>query len=194
MGGWQRLFPNAVGVMMLWLIYTPLVSAHHGGLGIEGDMLEWSLKVDQWQQEVFTNGHRIKFLAYPRHAIINRTIRLVFEVQSSASGLYVGGLTPEVSIRTPLGREETLPVPETPGVTAYYEIPYSFRQTGAHIITFRTDSTGPALTASFVQPVAANPLFGDWPTMVGNGTMLAAFLATWIGAVLTLQRRLLPDA
>ena len=128
------------------------------------------------------------------NALVDRTIRLVFEVQSSTSGRYVGGLTAEVIIRTPLGREETLPAPETPGVTAYYELPYRFQQTGEYIITFRTQSAGPELTASFVQPVSANPLFGDWPTILGNSTMLAAFMVTWIGAVLALQRRLLPDA
>jgi hypothetical protein len=193
MGGWKRLFPNIVGVTVLLLLGPSLAGAHHGGLGIEGDMIEWSLKVDQWQQEMFANGHRIKFLAYPRNAIVNRPIRLVFEVQSTTTGRYIGGLTPEVIVRTPLGREETLLAPETPGVTAYYEIPYRFQQTGAHIITFRTHTDGPELTASFVQPVAANPLFGDWPTILGNGTMLAAFMATWIGAILALQRRLSPD-
>jgi hypothetical protein len=179
-------------VMILVLTYTSLAGAHHGGLGIEGDMIEWSLKVDQWQQEVFADGHRIKFLAYPRNAIVNRTTRLVFEVQSTATGQYVGGLTPEVMIRPPRGNEETVPVPETPGVTAYYEIPYPFRQTGDHIITFHSHTDGPELTASFVQRVSTNPLFGDWPTVVGNSVVLTAFMVTWIGAVLALQRRLLP--
>jgi hypothetical protein len=193
MGGWEPWFPNiAIRVLLLVLTCTSLVSAHHGGLGIEGDIIEWSLKVDQWQQEVFANGHRIKFLAYPRNAIVNRTTRLVFEVQSTATGRYVGGLTPKVIIRTPPGQEETLPAPETPGVTAYYEIPYPFQQTGEHMITFRTYTDGRELTASFVQTVSPNPLFGDWPTIVGNGIMLAAFMATWIGAVLAIQRRLLP--
>jgi hypothetical protein len=49
------------------------------------------------------------------------------------------------------------------------------------------------LTAAFTQSVSANPLFGDWTTMVGNGAVLAAFVATWMGAVLALQRRLLPE-
>jgi hypothetical protein len=196
MGGRKRLFPNVIRAMTLLLLCTPLARAHHGGLGIEGDMIEWSLKVDQWQQETFANGHRIKFLAYPRNAIVNRPIRLVFEVQSTTTGQYIGGLTPKVIMRTPLGHEETLQAPETPGVTAYYEIPYRFQQTGMYIITFRTFRThtdGPELTASFVQPVSANPLFGDWPTILGNGAMLAAFMATWIGAILALQRRLSPD-
>jgi hypothetical protein len=166
--------------------------AHHGGLGIEGDIIEWSLKVDQWQQERFANGYRVKFLAYPRNAIANRSTRLVFEAQSVATGRYVGGLTAEVLIRFPTGEEHVFAAPEIPGVTAYYELPYVFPTPGEYPVTFRTQANGQALTATFAQRVSANPLFGDWTTMLGNGAILAAFMATWIGAVLALQRRLLP--
>ena len=62
----------ALGSIALLGIIAMPAKAHHGGLGIEGDMIAWSLKVDQWQQEGFANGHRIKFLAYPRNAIANR--------------------------------------------------------------------------------------------------------------------------
>jgi hypothetical protein len=169
-------------------------SAHHGGLGIEGDIIEWSLKVDQWQQEHFANGYRIKFLAYPRNAIANRSTRLVFEVQSVATGQYVGGLAVDVFLRTPQGEEHVLAAPEVPGVTAYYELPHTFPTAGEHAITFRTLAQGRELSVVFTQPVSANPLFGDWPTMVGNGAVLVAFMATWIGAVMALQRRLLPES
>jgi hypothetical protein len=169
-------------------------SAHHGGLGIEGDIIEWSLKVDQWQQEHFANGYRIKFLAYPRNAIANRSTRLVFEVQSVATGQYVGGLAVDVFIRTPQGEEHVLAAPEVPGVTAYYELPHTFPTAGEHAITFRTLAQGRELSVVFTQPVSANPLFGDWPTMVGNGAVLVAFMATWIGALMALQRRLLPES
>jgi hypothetical protein len=182
----------ALGVMALLGIVAAPSHAHHGGLGIEGDIIEWSLKVDQWQQERFANGYRIKFLAYPRHAIANRSTRLVFEVQSAATGHYVSGLTAEVIIRAPTGEEYTFAAPEIPGVTAYYELPYAFATPGEHTIAFRTRANGQDLNAAFAQPVSANPLFGDWPTIVGNGAILAAFMATWIGAVLALQRRLLP--
>jgi len=182
-----------------WLIVvlsltTAPVYAHHGGLGIEGDILEWSLKVDQWQQERFVTGYRIKFLAYPRNAIANRSTRLVFEVQSVATGHYVGGLTAEVILRSPTAEEDVFAAPEIPGVTAYYELPYTFSSTGDYTVAFRTRANGQELTAAFTQLVSANPLFGDWTTMVGNGAILAAFITTWVGAVLALQRRLLPDA
>jgi hypothetical protein len=181
----------AWGVGVLLGIIASTAHAHHGGLGIEGDIIAWSLKVDQWQQERFVNGHRIKFLAYPRNAIANRSTRLVFEVQSIATGRYVGGLMAEVLIRSPIGEEQGFAAPEIPGVTAYYELSYAFPTPGEHSIIFQTQVNGQELTASFSQPVSANPIFGDWPTMVGNGAVLVAFMVTWIGAVLALQRRLL---
>ena len=187
------LSPAIVAISLLLGSIAQPAEAHHGGLGIEGDIVAWSLKVDQWQQEVFTGGHRVKFLAYPRNAIANRSIRLVFEVQSSATGRYVGGLAAEVILGSPTGETHQLSAPEVPGVTAYYEIPYAFPAPGEYSIAFRTQADGKELTATFTQRVSANPLFGDWPTMVGNGAVLTAFLTTWIGAVLALQRRLLPE-
>jgi hypothetical protein len=166
--------------------------AHHGGLGIEGDLIEWSLKVDQWQQERFANGFRVKFLAYPRNAIANRPTRLVFEVQSVATGRYVGGLTAEVIVRSPLDEEYRFAAPEIPGVTAYYELPYVFPTTGHYTVAFQTQANGQELVTAFTQAVSPNPLFGDWPTLVGNVTILTAFVTTWVGAVLAIQRRLLP--
>jgi hypothetical protein len=78
-------------------------------------------------------------------------------------------------------------------VSAYYEVPYAFHMTGAHTITFRAQTDRQLMMASFVQQASANPLFGDWTTVTGNGVVLAAFVVTWIGAVLALQRRLLPE-
>ena len=183
----------ALGGLALLGGFGASASAHHGGLGIEGDILEWSLKVDQWQQEHFANGYRIKFLAYPRNATAHRVTRLVFEVQSITTGQYVGGLKVNVLVRTPQGEEHILAAPEIPGVTAYYELPFTFLTTGEHTITFRTQANSQELSVAFAQSVSANPLFGDWPTMVGNGAVLTAFMATWIGAVLALQRRMLPE-
>ncbi len=190
---WSMIGLRAAPWLLIVLSLTTTPSyAHHGGLGIEGDILAWSLKVDQWQQERFVTGYRIKFLAYPRNAIANRSSRLVFEVQSVATGHYVGGLTAEVIIRSPTTQEQMVAAPEIPGVTAYYELPYTFPSTGEYAVTFRTRANGQELTATFTQSASANPLFGDWTTMVGNGAILAAFITTWVGAVLALQRRLLP--
>ena len=193
MGRCVAYVPGWIGIIALLMTGMAPVEAHHGGLGIEGDIVEWSLRVDQWQQEELTNGHRIKFLAYPRNAIARRTTRLVFEVQSSATGRYVGGLTAAVIIRTPQGEEALLAAPETPGVAAYYEVPFVFPAPGEYAITFRALADRRELTAFFVQHASANPLFGDWQTMLGNGAILVAFMVTWIGAVLALQRRLLSE-
>ena len=182
----------ALGSLALLGIVAMPARAHHGGLGIEGDIIAWALKVDQWQQEGFTQGHRIKFLAYPHHAIANRSTRLVFEVQSVATGRYIGGLIAEAIIRFPTAEAHVFAAPEIPGVTAYYELSYTFPTPGEYIVAFRTQANGQELTATFAQPVSSNPLFGDWTTMVGNIAVLATFMATWIGAVLALQRRLLP--
>jgi hypothetical protein len=187
---WLRI---ALGVVVVLEVVVAPVYAHHGGLGIEGDIIEWSLKVDQWQQERFANGYRIKFLAYPRHVIARRSARLVFEVQSIATGHYVGGLTAEVIIRAPTGEEQRFAAPEISGVTAYYELPYAFPAPGEYTVVFRTQANGQEFTAAFAQRASTNPFFGDWTTMVGNGAVLVAFITTWIGAVLALQRRLLPD-
>jgi hypothetical protein len=179
------------GMALLGIVAMP-ARAHHGGLGIEGDIIAWSLKVDQWQQESFVNGFRVKFLAYPRNAIANRSTRLVFEVQSTATGQYIGGLLAEVIIRFPTAGEQVFAAPEIPGVTAYYELSYMFPAPGEYAIIFQTQGDGQELTAAFAQSVSANPIFGDWTTMLGNAVVLAAFMVTWIGAVLALQRRLLP--
>ena len=187
--GWLHV---ALGSLVLLGIVAMPARAHHGGLGIEGDIIAWSLKVDQWQQEGFANCYRIKLLAYPRTTIANRLTRLVFEVQSIATGRYVGGLTVEVIVRFPTADEHVFAAPEIPGVTAYYELPYTFPTPGEYTIAFRTQANGQELTAVFAQPVSANQLFGDWMTVTGNGVVLAAFIVTWLGAVLALQRRLLP--
>jgi hypothetical protein len=185
---WRHIVLGSLA--LLGVAATP-ARAHHGGLGIEGDIIAWSLKIDQWQQESFVDGYRIKFLAYPRNAIAKRSTRLVFEVQSVATGRYIGGLRAELIIRFPTGEEHVLAAPEIPGVTAYYEVFYTFPIPGKYALTFRTPTNGQASTTAFAQSVSANPLFGDWATMVGNAVVLATFMVTWIGAVLALQRRLL---
>jgi hypothetical protein len=183
----------ALGSIALLGIVAMPARAHHGGLGIEGDIIAWSLKVDQWQQEGFVNGYRIKFLAYPRNAIANRSTRLVFEVQSVATGRYIGGLIAEVIIRFPTAEEHRFAAPEIPGVTAYYELSYVFPAPGEYTVAFQTQTNDQELTARFPQSVSANPFFGDWTTMAGNGVVLVVFIVTWLGTVLALQRRLLPD-
>jgi hypothetical protein len=163
--------------------------AHHGGLGIEGDLVQWALKVDQWQDEGMAEGHRIKFLSYPRQPVVGNTTRLVFEIQASATGQYVSGLTAELAVRAPDGTQRVLSLPEIPGVTAYYETTLAFEQEGDYTLTWRSIAAGVPFSTTFRKVVSRSTLHGDWPTLLGYGTVLAAFLVTWIGLVLSVQRR-----
>lgn len=175
----------AVSLLAGWT----LVLAHHGGLGIEGDLVQWALKVDQWQDESIVQGHRVKFLSYPRQPIVGNGTRLVFEIQSTAAGQYVSGLQAQLEVHAPDGSQLLLPLPETTGVTAYYETALAFQQEGDHTVTFRALGPGVPFSASFRKAASRSTLHGDWPTLLGYGAVLAAFLVTWIGLVLSVQQR-----
>ncbi len=166
-----------------------MVSAHHGGLGIEGDLVQWALKVDQWQDEGIDQGHRIKFLTYPRQPVIGTGTRLVFEIQSTATGQYVSGLNAQVEVRAATGPPRLLPLPETTGVTAYYETLAVFEQEGEHTITFQSTAAGIPFRSTFRRTVGRSALQGDWPVLLGYGAVVAAFLVTWMGCVFSVQRR-----
>jgi hypothetical protein len=169
--------------------FIPSVLAHHGGLGVEGDLVQWALKVDQWQDEVSDQDYRIKFLSYPRQPVLGNPTRLVFEIQSITTGQYVGGLTAEVEVQSPDSLPRTLPLPETAGVVAYYEVSLVFEQAGEHLITFHAVAHDVAFSGTFRKVVSRSALFGDWSTLVGNIAVLAAFAMTWLGFVLSVQRR-----
>jgi len=176
---------SAIGLLVCW---TPVL-AHHGGLGIEGDLVQWALKVDQWQDEGMAQGHRIKFLSYPRQPVVGNRARLVFEIQSTATGQYVSGLIAQLEVHAPDGTQRLLPLPEVTGVTAYYETTLLFEQEGEHTLTLHSLAAGVPFSTTFRKAVSRSPLHGDWPTLLGYGTVLAAFLVTWIGLVLSVQRR-----
>lgn len=74
------------------------------------------LVIDQWQEEHIDQGHRIKFLAYPRQPIQGIRTRLVFEMQAVETGRYVGELSVQLQIQAPDGTEQTIPLPETTAV------------------------------------------------------------------------------
>ena len=175
----------AIALLLFW---TPVL-AHHGGLGIEGDLVQWALKVDQWQDEGIAQGHRIKFLSYPRQPVVGNGTRLVFEIQSTATGQYVSGLTAELEVHAPDGTQRLLPLPEITGVTAYYETTLAFEQEGEYALTIRSVAAGVPFDTTFRKAVSRSTLHSDWPTLLGYGTVLAAFLVTWIGVVLSVQRR-----
>ncbi len=175
--------------LFLALMMASTALAHHGGLGIEGDLVQWALKVDQWQAEVVDQGYRIKFLSYPRQPIRGEATRLVFEIQSVRSGRYISGLTASLHLRLPDGTQRALPLPETRGVTAYYEAVVRFEHEGEHEITFRAEAAGESFSGTFRKVVRRSALFGDWSTFVGHLTVLLAGVVTWLGFVLSVQRR-----
>jgi len=166
--------------------------AHHGGIGIEGDLVEWALNVDQWQEEQSDQGHRIKFLAYPRQLVQGRRTRLVFEIQAIATGQYVSGLVMQLRLRLPDGTELTQPLPEITGVTAYYEAVIVCEQVGEYGISVASTTPGATFQAAFKRQVSGNALSGDWTVWTGNIMVLAALTITWLGLVLSVQRRFLP--
>jgi hypothetical protein len=163
--------------------------AHHGGLGIEGDLVEWALKVDQWQEERIDQGYRIKFLAYPRQPVRDGRTRLVFEIQAVATGQYVGGLTAQLEVEAPDGSQRLLPLPETAGVTAYYETAVVFEQVGEYALTFHATAADVPFRGTFHKAVSRSALIGDWATLVGNLAVLAAFAVTWLGVIVAVQGR-----
>jgi hypothetical protein len=169
-----------------------LALAHHGGLGIEGDLVEWALKVDQWQAEGIDQGHRIKFLSYPRQPVLNQNTRLVFEIQSVATGRYVSGLTAHLDIRAPDGTQHRATLPETTGVTAYYETTLTFDHTGEYAITFVSTAAEVPFGSTFHKTVSGSALFGDWSAFVGHLMVFLAFTVTWISLVLSVQQRFNP--
>jgi hypothetical protein len=113
----------------------------------------------------------------------------VFEIQSTTTGQYVSGLTAELEVHAPDGTQRLLPLPEITGVTAYYETTLAFEQQGEHSLTVRSAAGGVPFSTTFRKTVSRSTLHGDWPTLLGYGTVLAAFLVTWIGLVLSVQRR-----
>ena len=181
--------PYCMLVVIALLACCTSVLAHHGGLGIEGDLVQWALKVDQWQDENIAQGHRVKFLSYPRQPVVGNSTRLVFEIQSTATGQYVSGLTAQLEVQAPDGSQRQLPLPETTGVTAYYETAMVFAQEGEHTITFRSPGANVPFNTSFRKAVSRSTLHGDWPTLLGYSTVLAAFLVTWLGFVVSVQGR-----
>ena len=176
-------------VVLLTMALGPPCYAHHGGLGIEGDLVEWALKVDQWQAEVHDRDYRIKFLSYPRQPLRNSRTRLVFEIQSVLNGRYVSGLDAALLLEAPDGDIRKVPLPETTGVTAYYEAAVSFTEAGDYRITLQADLTGDKLQGTFHKTVRSSVLSGDWPIWLGHLTVVAAAAVTWAGLLLSIHRR-----
>lgn len=163
--------------------------AHHGGLALEEEEAETDTEATQWQQEVLVHGYRVKFLSYPKVPEVNEAVRLVFEVQSSDTGLYLSDLKADLQIQGPMGRKENLLAPAVAGVPGYYEGKHHFPQRGSYRVTFRAQGEGKALVGEFAERVGliqqvANP----WYVLLGNGAVALASAFTLAGAMLSLRR------
>lgn len=95
----------------------------------------------------------------------------------------------QLRIQAPDGTAHTVPLPETAGVTAYYETAVEFAQVGEYRLTAISTTPDASFQATFQRRVSPSVLLGDWATITGNLTVLAAFTVTWIGLIVTVQRR-----
>ena len=95
----------------------------------------------------------------------------------------------QLRIQTPDGVARTVPLPETSGVTAYYETAVEFAQVGEYRLTAISTTPDASFQATFQRRVSPSVLLGDWATITGNLAVLAAFTMTWIGLIVTVQRR-----
>jgi hypothetical protein len=184
--------PRVLLAVLSFCLYSSPAMAHHGGLGIEGDLVQWALKTDQWQEEIIDQGYRMKFLAYPRQPLLGKPTRLVFEIQAVATGRYVSGLKAQLHTLAPDGTRQEIALPEIAGVTAYYETLLTFTQVGEHTVTFVASAAETVFRGTFRKAVSPSSWRGDWPTVVGNSIVLAASIVTWLGLILSVQRRFTP--
>lgn len=189
------------GNRILWIILVvgmiasliKPVYAHHGGLALEEEEEEEvDTEATQWQQEVLVHGYRVKFLSYPRVPAVNEMARLVFEVQSADTGLYLSDLKAELQVKGPTGAKKNLPAPAVAGVPGYYEGKERFPQVGRHQITFKTQIKDKAVVGEFTERVGStvSPIDPRY-VLLGNGAVAAASTITLVGAALSLRRRLM---
>jgi hypothetical protein len=95
----------------------------------------------------------------------------------------------QLRIQTPDGDARTVPLPETTGVTAYYETVVEFAQVGEYRLTAISTTPDASFQATFQRHVSPSALLGDWATITGNFTVLATFTMTWLGLIVAVQRR-----
>lgn len=188
-----------LALLAFLLASPPRLQAHHGGVAIDWDDPAFDPADARWQQEVRSNGYRIKYLVLPRNVMKGRTTRLVFEVQSVETGRYVAGLDVNLDVavlaRSAATIVRTLSVPESEGITGYYEVRYTFPRSGAYRLSFRTTSRSKSGTSQAGPPIEATFSLAvkriDPYQLVGFSTIGSACLVTWLGIIIAIRRRLL---
>lgn len=164
-----------LGVMILCaLLLKPLgLWAHHGGL-VVSEAEESQTRTLTWENEVQSNGYRIKFLSVPKEPERQKPIRLVFEVQRTADGIYQKGLTPRLTLRKGIRMIE-IPAVETDGVIGYYEAKTSFPAQGALAIDFSAQGEKGKIEAKFTKATPGKPYAVLGGTVIGAVSLLTLF-------------------
>jgi hypothetical protein len=158
---------------------------HHGGLVMTGTEDVPSTPLS-WEQEFFSQGHRVKFLAEPREPAPGAPIRLVFEVQRARDGIYQGGLTPSIKLGT-RGLSNAAPIParELEGVIGYYEIKAPFPRHGGLEIGFEARiEKGKIVEGRFTKARSRRPFAN-----LSQAALAAAWLLTGAGGLASIYRR-----
>jgi len=187
----KNLFLIAIVLFIAIFYFEDILKAHHGGLSIEWEEAEQ--KSIQWEQEVISNGLKIRFLSYPQNPIIKEETRLVFEVQKVETGIYLNGLEVKIHLKGP-ALEEDLTASEVKGVAGYYEITKIFPSEGSYTITFESEADGKTILANFTKNVL-KPKINPYK-IIGKVVVLSATAVTFLGTLLSLlrARRFLPKS
>ena len=177
------MIKTVLSLLFIVLISVPSVSfAHHGGLVVEAEEAGEYQEDVQWEQEVRSDGYRIKFLSYPQTLFIKESIRLVFEVQLAETGFYVSGLEAKVNIKYPDRKEKTLIASEQKGVAGYYEARNIFTQEGEHLITFQSGIDDvEKIVGIFKKGAIDKERIGYWYRLLGRVVVLLATVVTIVG-------------
>ncbi len=154
---------------------------------MEGD--EVDKESTQWQQESLSNGYRVKFLSYPKLPLEKEKVRLVFELQSAETGLYLSDLPAHLEIESPEGTKQSLATPPVEGVPGYYEVSHRFSPEGSYDLVFRTEIEGKPVIGNFSEIVEPKRLVKDGYALVGRLVVLLTSMVTLVGASLSLRHR-----
>jgi hypothetical protein len=136
-----------------------------------------------WEQEVQSEGYRVKFLSEPKDPKPGTQVRLVFEVQRKADGVYAGGLTPRLRLTT-RGKAVELRAVEADGVIGYYEAKTSFPWNGTLGVSFEAKVKRGKIEGKFRKKRAGNPY-----ATLGKSAVGMVSLLTFFGGLTSIYRR-----
>lgn len=176
--------PFALALLFAMAFPVP-AAAHHGGIIVPAE----EEGVYSWEQEGISGRAKVRFLSYPRLLSVGGMTRLVFEVQSLATGLYLDGLTPVVQVRTAEGRETAQAAKPVPGSAGYYEVNLRFEQAGPARIQFTATVDRQPVDVVFEKLVGREWSIRDPYILLGTLVLGLATVLTWFGLVLGLQWR-----